>query len=61
MNFKIAILILLVLSKAYSLMLGIVRRRSANNPTPENVADVFDAETYASGKSTAQSAAVMKS
>ena len=50
MNFKIIILILLVLSKAYSLMLGIVRRRSANNRTPENVADVFDAETYAKWK-----------
>ncbi|MBR4873509.1 MAG: hypothetical protein IKV00_06700, partial [Clostridia bacterium] len=30
----------------YSLILHIVEHRSANNPTPENVSDVYDAETY---------------
>ena len=46
MNWKWTMLILLVLGNAYHLVLHIVRYRSAGNPTPVNVADVYDAETY---------------
>lgn len=38
--------VLLALSFLYQLTLNIVQYRSAGNPTPANVADVFDAETY---------------
>ncbi len=47
---KIGILLLVVFSSLYSLVLNIVKYRSANNPTPENVADVFDGETYSKWK-----------
>lgn len=40
------VLALLVLGHLYRLVLRIVQQRSAGNPTPENVADVYDAETY---------------
>ena len=50
MNFKIAIIIIMVLGHIYQAVLNIVKYRSANNPTPENVADVYDAETYAKWK-----------
>ena len=43
---KIVIILLLLLSAAYQLILDIVQYRSAGNPIPENVADVYDAETY---------------
>ncbi len=43
---KIAILILALVGSLYSLVLSIVQHRSASNPTPANVSDVFDAETY---------------
>ena len=43
---KLLILVLLTLSAIYRLVLTIVQYRSANNPIPENVADVYDAETY---------------
>ena len=46
MNWKIFVLILFTLQHVYTLVLNIVQRRSANNPTPANVADVYDAETY---------------
>ncbi len=44
---KLLVLILLVLGAVYDLALNIVKYRSAGNPIPENVADVYDAETYA--------------
>ena len=44
---KLFVLLLLVLGAAYRMVLNIVQYRSANNPIPENVADVYDAETYA--------------
>lgn len=50
MTIKIGILVLVVLSSLYSFVLNLVKYRSANNPTPENVFDVFDAETYAKWK-----------
>lgn len=43
---KFGIVLLAVLGSVYSLVLNIVKYRSANNPTPENVADVYDAESY---------------
>ena len=46
MEFKILVLVFVVLSTAYNIFLNIVRYRSANNPTPESVNDVYDAETY---------------
>ena len=46
MNWKLLVLILLVLGHGYRLALNIVQKRSAGNPTPENVADVYDAGTY---------------
>ena len=46
MNWKMLMIVLLVLINAYKLLLQIVQYRSANNPTPANVADVYDAETY---------------
>ena len=46
MNWKLLILILLFLGHGYRLALNIVQKRSAANPTPENVADVYDPETY---------------
>ena len=41
-----AILILAFVGILYNLVLSIVQMRSTNNPTPANVSDVFDAETY---------------
>ena len=46
MQYRILVLLLLVLGAAYSLLLNIVRYRSAGNPTPENLLDVYDADTY---------------
>ncbi len=46
MDWKWLMLLLLVLGHGYRLALHIVQNRSANNPTPANVADVYDAETY---------------
>lgn len=46
MPWKIAVIILLTIVTAYKLLLDIVQYRSAGNPTPKNVADIYDAETY---------------
>ena len=46
MTFKVILIICVLIKCIYSVMLNIVRYRSANNPTPENLADVYDAETY---------------
>ncbi len=46
MNWKILILGLLAVRTVYELVLHLVEYRSAGNPTPENVADVYDSETY---------------
>ena len=50
MNWKLLIMLLFTLQHLYTLALHIVHARSANNPTPANVADVYDAETYARWK-----------
>lgn len=44
---KLMILLMLLLGSIYSLTLNIVQYRSAGNPIPENVADIYDGETYA--------------
>lgn len=46
MHWKLLVLILHLLGFAYKLALHTVSYRSAGNPTPANVADVYDAETY---------------
>ena len=46
MNWKYLVLGLLALGHLYTLLLHIVQNRSAANPIPENVADVYDPETY---------------
>ncbi len=46
MNWKVLILVLLALGHGYRLALNILQKRSAANPVPENVADVYDPETY---------------
>ena len=46
MNWTLFVLALLTLGNAYQLILQIVQYRSANNPTPQSVADVYDDETY---------------
>ena len=50
MNWKWLVLILHILGSVYRLTLHIVSYRSAGNPTPANVADVYDAETYSRWK-----------
>ncbi|MBQ7398785.1 MAG: hypothetical protein IJW09_08185, partial [Clostridia bacterium] len=46
MTWKIGVILLVILGALYRVVLNIVEHRSANNPTPENVSDVYDAETY---------------
>ena len=46
MNFKIISLIILSAVFLYQMLLEIIRFRSAERPIPENVKDVYDAETY---------------
>ena len=47
MPFKIAALVILTLIWLYEMTLHAVQARSVRNPIPENVKDVYDAETYA--------------
>ena len=44
---KLVVVLLLFLGFAYQLTLTLVQYRSAKNPIPQNVADVYDGETYA--------------
>ena len=46
MTWKITVLVLLAVVSGYKLLLQMVQKRSAGNPTPSNVADVYDEETY---------------
>ena len=43
---KFIIIALAVFGILFKVVLGIVKYRSANNPTPENLKDVYDEETY---------------
>ena len=51
MNWKVLALALLAASFIWKVILNIADRRSADNPTPENVKDVYDAEQYAKWRS----------
>ena len=46
MEFKIIVLAFVLISTAYNIALNIIRYRSASNPTPDCVSDVYDADTY---------------
>ena len=46
MTEKIIIIVLAIIGSLYPILLNLFRRRSANAPIPENVSDVYDAETY---------------
>ncbi|MBQ6645856.1 MAG: M48 family metallopeptidase [Clostridia bacterium] len=47
MNFKVLALALLCAIYAYQLCLRAIEWKSFSNPIPENVSDIYDAETYA--------------
>ena len=46
MKWNLLILAMLTVGHLYRVVLNVIQYRSANNPTPANVADVYDAETY---------------
>ena len=46
MNYKTLAMIILTVIFLYNLLLKVIRWRSAKNPVPVNVADVYDRETY---------------
>lgn len=46
MNFRLTVIILFIIIGVYQTVLNVVRYLSANNPTPKNLSDVYDAETY---------------
>jgi STE24 endopeptidase len=48
---KLIVILLAFLGGAFSIFLSVVQARSASNPTPENLSDVYDAETYTKWKS----------
>lgn len=50
MNWKWLVLALVTVQHIYRLVLHVVENRSANRPTPANVADVYDAVTYETWK-----------
>ena len=43
---KLIFILIVVVSGIYSVILNVVKGRSASNPTPESVSDVYDSETY---------------
>ncbi len=47
MELKLLILLLVVITTGHSVMLNLFKRRSAANPIPESVKDVYDDESYA--------------
>ena len=50
MNFKLLVIILVIVECLYRIVLNRVTYRSANNPTPDNLADVYDSEAYTKWK-----------
>lgn len=46
MELKILVLSFVLLSTLYSIILNVIKYRSAKNPTPESVKDIYDTETY---------------
>lgn len=51
MNYKILAIILFIVVFLYRQVLTILKLRSTRNPIPENVADIYDAATYAKWQS----------
>ena len=47
MNWKLIILIFVTLTSAYQMLLHLIQYRSAANPVPANVSDIYDPETHA--------------
>lgn len=43
---KLTVLLIVIITGLYRLLLNVVQYRSAENPTPENLSDVYDSETY---------------
>ena len=43
---KLLVIIAVIISGLYQLALSLVQYRSASNPTPKNLSDVYDADTY---------------
>ena len=50
MHCKVPVLIALAVIYAWDMFLHMLSRRSVRNPLPENVRDVYDAETYTKWK-----------
>ena len=46
MSFKMLVIIVFCLIYLYNLLLTVIHMRSADNPIPVNVSDVYDTETY---------------
>lgn len=46
MNYKAIAMIVMFVVYLYKLLLNVIQWRSAGNPIPDNVADVYDGETY---------------
>ena len=46
MHFKVLVLVIVTAVYLYNLLLNVIRMRSAANPIPANVADIYDEETY---------------
>ena len=46
MNYKLLAVLVMAVVFLYQLLLSFIRLRSAGNRIPDNVADVYDAETY---------------
>lgn len=51
MNEKILIIALALIGGIFPILLNLFKRKSANNPIPENVRDVYDEETYGKWRS----------
>ena len=51
MKERLLIILLACLGGLYPILLNLFKRRSAKNPIPENVSDVYDAETYTKWRS----------
>ncbi|MBO5701616.1 MAG: M48 family metallopeptidase [Clostridia bacterium] len=47
---KLLFILIAFIGGTFSIFLNIVQARSASNPTPENLSDVYDAETYTKWK-----------
>lgn len=46
MNLKLIIILIVVIQALYSVVLNLFKRRSATNPIPDSVKDVYDDESY---------------